>query len=196
MLLGGRDRVIVPASPPLGREGVYIPSTLPISSPHHHPHPPTFTRQDLFGQLAQLVSLAFVLASSSSPPPFYTINKSSIAITSSSHREPSAREARNTIHHRSRAVDIRFATGIPSGLSITASSSHTFLSDRDLLDPSFASSLILYITQTYTASTLLCFPSEGLTIINHLYSDTNTTTNHTNNTLSTCRSSSRYALLT
>ena len=37
--VGGCDRVIVPASPPLGREGVYIPSHSPISIPHHHPHP-------------------------------------------------------------------------------------------------------------------------------------------------------------
>jgi hypothetical protein len=58
------------------------------------------------------------------------------------------REARNTIHHRSRAVDIRFATAISSGLSIAASSSHTLLADRDLLDPSSASSLSPYITQT------------------------------------------------
>jgi hypothetical protein len=153
--VGGCDRVIVPASPPLGKgRGIYT-INIPDINTTSTSSPPTFNRQDLFGQLAQLVSLvfSFVLASSSSPPP--STPSTNRRLPSLRHLVENHREARNTIHHRSRAVGIRFATAILSGLSIAASSSHTSLSDRDLLDPSFASSLILYITQAYTASTLL-----------------------------------------
>lgn len=74
--LGGRDRVIVPpclsaslASFGKGR-GIYTINTPDINTTSSS-SPPTFTRQDLFGQPAQPVSLAFsfVMASSSSPPP-------------------------------------------------------------------------------------------------------------------------------
>jgi hypothetical protein len=98
--VGGCDRVIVPASPPLGKgRGIYTINILTPDFQSTRPFWPTRTTR----KSCILVRSGFVIIAT----PFYTVNKSSIAITSSSRREPSGSTKYYTSPISSRRHSIR-----------------------------------------------------------------------------------------